>query len=248
MTGANGARQQIERFGKLLLEFLHANRTPSHQPQEGQRPRADCRGDAQPDKARHDHDQEPRDAREHERRKQDGTRCHAPAGLLDQARQPRSRRSRPDQSIQSWKRTFRLAADDRRFARGGGCSRGTSHVLKTSLEPASGEPLGKLGKQLIGPKNEPHSNEEHQRNENHQRTSVTPSNMSAGKWMPEAFSRSLHLGRTPVARNRPITLPSCVTPAFSKRKISCIVMMSPSMPVISLMLVTFLVPSLKRVC
>src|SRR5262249_6126835 len=145
---------------------------------------------------------------EHERRKQNGTRCHAPAGLLDQARQPRSRRSSTDQSIQSRKWTFRLAADNGRFARGSGCRRGTSHVLKTSLEPASGESLGKLGKYLVGPKNEPNANEEHQRNENHQRTSVTPSNMSAGKWMPAAFSRSLHLGRTPVARNRPITLPS----------------------------------------
>ena len=37
-------------------------------------------------------------------------------------------------------------------------------------------------------------------------------------------------------------------PAFSKTKISCIVMMSPSMPVISEMLVTLRVPSLRRVC
>src|SRR2546425_4259364 len=82
----------------------------------------------------------------------------------------------------------------------------------------------------------------------HQRTSVTPSNMSAGRWMPDAFSRSQHFGRTPVARKRPITLPSCVTPIFSNTKISCIVITSPSMPVISEMLVILREPSLRRVC
>src|SRR6059036_2588493 len=44
--------------------------------------------------------------------------------------------------------------------------------------------------------------------------------------MPDARSRSQHFGRTPVARKRPITLPSCVTPIFSNRKISCIVITS----------------------
>ena len=70
----------------------------------------------------------------------------------------------------------------------------------------------------------------------HHRTSVTPSNMSAGRWMPDALSRSQHFGRTPVARKRPITLPSCVMPIFSNTKISCMVITSPSMPVISEML------------
>src|SRR5918993_1010676 len=66
--------------------------------------------------------------------------------------------------------------------------------------------------------------------------------------MPAVFRRSPHFGRMPVARNRPTTLPSCVTPAFSNVKISCMVMMSPSMPVISEMLVTLRVPSLNRDC
>src|SRR5204863_9476349 len=82
----------------------------------------------------------------------------------------------------------------------------------------------------------------------HHRTSVTPSNMSAGRWMPDARNRSQHFGRTPVARNRPITLPSCVTPTFSNRKISCMVITSPSIPVISEMLVILREPSLRRVC
>jgi hypothetical protein len=51
-----------------------------------------------------------------------------------------------------------------------------------------------------------------------------------------------------VARNLPITRPSCVTPSFSKAKISCIVMTSPSIPVISEMLVTLRVPSAMRDC
>ena len=52
--------------------------------------------------------------------------------------------------------------------------------------------------------------------QHHYRTSVTPSNMSGGRWMPDAFRRSQTFGRTPVARNRPMTLPSGVTPSFSK--------------------------------
>ena len=66
--------------------------------------------------------------------------------------------------------------------------------------------------------------------------------------MPATRSRSLHLGRTPVARNRPITRPSWLIPCFSNTKISCVVITSLYMPVISVMLVTLREPSLKRVC
>src|SRR4029077_19766563 len=93
-----------------------------------------------------------------------------------------------------------------------------------------------------------HEDRDDENERRHQRTSVTPSNMSGGRWMPDAFNRSQALGRTPVARNRPITLPSWVTPSFSNRKISCMVMTSPSMPVISEMPVTLRVPSLMRDC
>ena len=86
---------------------------------------------------------------------------------------------------------------------------------------------------------------EDQQRQNHQRTSTTPSNMDVGSLMPAASSRSdifgPHAGGAEpsddVARPGP-------TPSFSKTKISCIVMMSPSMPVISEMLVTLRVPSL----
>ena len=41
-------------------------------------------------------------------------------------------------------------------------------------------------------------------------TACTCSNMSIGSCMPDDASRSLHFGRMPVARNRPLTLPSRV--------------------------------------
>src|SRR4030095_10107984 len=112
--------------------------------------------------------------------------------------------------------------------------REASHVLQSPLELTSGQSLRKIHGKPIRPKNEPSPNAEHQHSENHQRTSVTPSNMFAGKWMPDALSRSPHLGRTPVARKRPSTLPSWLTPIFSQRKLSCIGMMSPFIPVVSL--------------
>src|SRR4029453_4302015 len=77
-------------------------------------------------------------------------------------------------------------------------------------------------------------------------TTFTYSNISAGSRIPEAASRSAHLGRMPVARKRPQTMPSGRTPVLSKTNRSCIVMTSPSIPVISLMAVTFRVPSVMR--
>src|SRR4029079_16822493 len=93
------------------------------------------------------------------------------------------------------------------------------------------------------------SEDEHEHDrERHYRTSVTPSNMSGGRMTPEAFRRSHAFGLTPVARKRPMNLPSPFTRSFSNRKISCMVITSPSMPVISEMLVTLRVPSLMRDC
>src|SRR5262249_19542329 len=89
---------------------------------------------------------------------------------------------------------------------------------------------------------------EHDQGEEHHRTSVTPSNMSAGRWIPDALRRRRASGGTPVARTLPMTLPSWLTPSFSNTKMSCMVMTSPSMPVISETVVTLRVPSLKRVC
>ena len=54
---------------------------------------------------------------------------------------------------------------------------------------------------------------------------------------------ALHFGRMPVARNMPVTRPSGVSPVRSNRKMSCIVITSPSIPVISVTPVTRRVPS-----
>ena len=58
-----------------------------------------------------------------------------------------------------------------------------------------------------------------------------------------AANCSLAFGRMPVARNRPVTLPLSLMPVRSNTKMSCIVITSPSIPVISEMLVTVRVPS-----
>ena len=57
---------------------------------------------------------------------------------------------------------------------------------------------------------------------------------------------SVHFGRMPVALNRPVTLPFWPIPVRSNTKMSCMVMTSPSMPVISEMPVTLRVPSAMR--
>src|SRR5207342_3253269 len=93
---------------------------------------------------------------------------------------------------------------------------------ETRVQLALREIARQLGDQHVGAQHEAGAEHEDRCNENegrHQRTSVTPSNMSGGRWMPDALRRSQAFGRTPVARNRPITLPSGVTPSFSKQKI-----------------------------
>src|SRR5690348_5404344 len=70
-------------------------------------------------------------------------------------------------------------------------------------------------------------------------TSSTCSNMSIGRRIPIVARRSAHFGRTPVARNRPVIFPSAVSPVRSNTKMSCIVITSCSMPVISEMAVFF---------
>ena len=73
--------------------------------------------------------------------------------------------------------------------------------------------------------------------------------MSTGSWMPIVASFSAHFGRTPVARKRPTTRPSRFNPVRSNTKMSCIVITSCSMPVISEMVVTLRVPSgMREIC
>ena len=69
---------------------------------------------------------------------------------------------------------------------------------------------------------------------------------AGGSGRPDAASRSVHFGRMPVARKRPSTLPFGATPVRSNTKMSCIVITSPSMPVISVIAVTRRVPSDSR--
>ena len=83
----------------------------------------------------------------------------------------------------------------------------------------------------------------------HHRTSVTPSNMSrrqvdAGRLQPFARLRP-DAGGAEAADHLAVLRDAR---ASRSRKISCIVMTSPSMPVISEMLVTLRVPSLMRDC
>ena len=59
-------------------------------------------------------------------------------------------------------------------------------------------------------------------------------------------SRSLHFGRIPVARKRRTPCRRALMPVRSNTKMSCIVITSPSMPVISVMAVTLRVPSDMR--
>src|SRR6185436_2038583 len=101
------------------------------------------------------------------------------------------------------------------------------------LELPLGLVLGPMDERPVGGDDRPRHQEEDDDAEQHYFTSTTPSNIDAGRRMPAASRRSDTFGRTPVARKRPTTLPSWFTPSFSKRKISCIVMMSPSIPVIS---------------
>src|SRR5262249_7450931 len=151
--------------------------------------------------------------------------------------------------VENRERSALLHADDRAlFERILGRTSHAGHVLEAAVHLAIRQESGQMHDGGVGAHDEGDYEDENDEREKHHRTSVTPSNMSAGRWMPDAFRRSAHLGRTPVGRNRPTTLPSCVTPTFSKMKISCMVMMSPSMPVISETLVILRVPSLKRVC
>src|SRR5439155_6058346 len=69
---------------------------------------------------------------------------------------------------------------------------------------------------------------------------------SAGIGTPAANSLSMMWGRIPVGRKTPVMTPFLSAPCDSYRKTSCIVIVSPSMPVISVMLVTLRWPSRIR--
>ena len=63
---------------------------------------------------------------------------------------------------------------------------------------------------------------------------------------PSAAKRSMNFGRKPFMANRPFTRPLSSIPVCSKAKISCMVTVLPSMPVISWKLTTLRLPSTRR--
>ena len=74
----------------------------------------------------------------------------------------------------------------------------------------------------------------------------TSLNASVAISKPCDSSFSMHRGRIPVGRRRPMTLPSASTPVCSYEKMSCIVMTSRSIPTTSEIRVTFRLPSDMR--
>src|SRR5436853_3595948 len=86
----------------------------------------------------------------------------------------------------------------------------------------------------------------HKCDEGYDHCAYISSKKTRGNCKPQAFKRSANRGRIPVGRKRPITWPCASTPVLSYWKISCMVIVSPSMPVISEIEVTRREPSDKR--
>src|SRR5205085_4256928 len=80
----------------------------------------------------------------------------------------------------------------------------------------------------------------------HQSNFASGRNRSDDRLMPWDITWSKKRGRIPVASNFPITCPSALMPVCRKRKISCIVTTSPSMPVSSDKLTSLRRPSDRR--
>src|SRR5688572_5884878 len=247
VAGANRARQQVQRFGELLLELAQAAAALDLQPHDRRRQAHERRHERRQPEAREQQGQKAQPGACPEAHRDHGPGVDRDARLFGQVGQPRARAGAAHEAI-----------DDRQRARpglaqhdaGGGpvFALEIRQVLEALLEFAFDLVFRPVHERVVGADDSAGDGEKHQDGEQHHRTSTTPSNIAAGSRMPAASSRSDTFGRTPVARKRPRTLPSWLTPCFSKTKISCIVMMSPSIPVISEMLVTLRVPSLRRVC
>src|SRR5207247_5907132 len=88
-------------------------------------------------------------------------------------------------------------------------------------------------------------------NENVHNALLFPPSASGRKWVlgslnPYRSKRSMNDGMTPVATNSPTTLPFS-TPLCSHLQIVCVVMVLPSILVISATYTSFRLPSLRRV-
>jgi hypothetical protein len=244
MAGTNGAGQQVERLGKLLFELAQPRQARPHQ-EERRREQPDRGRDCRDERLPHRHCGDQRqDGGGADADERDRTRRRAYPRLFDQTRRPRA----DQHSVEHRHRAGGSRLDDRRLRRAVDGADPERDLAQPLVETAARQPPRQHHHRGVSAENRPGHQYEREDRQTHQRTSVTPSNMSVDRWMPDVFSRSQTFGLTPVARNRPTTLPSCVMPIFSKTKISCIVITSPSMPVISEMLVTFLEPSARRDC
>ena len=68
-------------------------------------------------------------------------------------------------------------------------------IAQTAIELLGGEPVWQNREGEIAADDCAGDDHEHEnRQRQHHRTSVTPSNMSAGRWIPHAFMRSQHFG------------------------------------------------------
>src|SRR6185503_2858805 len=238
------SRQQVQRLGELLFELPEARRPAVHEP---------CKRQHHPDRCRNDrrewktHEPGGDDGGQHARAQAHDQHCArrgSDAGLLDQPRQAEASSRPVHEVVELRKRSLRAVHDE-------GGVRGVwtlPHLTQAARKLASLQRRERPHGAEIDAHHQPGHAKEHQHGGKHYFTSMMPSNMVPGSVMPDARSRSQTLGLTPVARKRPVTLPSCVMPAFSNAKISCMVITSPSMPVISETLVTLRVPSLRRVC
>src|SRR5215212_9976396 len=103
--------------------------------------------------------------------------------------------------------------------------------------------IGAMRSEKIGAQHQEQGKYEYEKRYDHFYIS---SKKTRGNCRPDCFNRSANRGRIPVGRKRPSTWPCASTPVLSYWKISCIVIVSPSMPVISEMDVTRREPSDMR--
>ena len=124
------------------------------------------------------------------------------ARLFDPGGNPRTACGAADRPVETRQRADVLALQKLRvvFGRLGPVAK--RDLLQAVLELLLHHHAGDAGHHDGDP--DGHPRPDHERDpdddERHYRTSVMPSNMSGGRWMPDVLSRSHAFGRTPVAR------------------------------------------------
>ena len=211
VAGADGSRQQVQRFRELLFELLESRRAAVEQPGKRQR-HADRRH-------RDRGERMPEEVHRNQRRQHPGTQAHHQhgawrrphPGLLDQPRQARTHPGLSDQAVEPRQRSLGPVHDQRRVRE----ARVMPHLPQTPGELSALHRGRKPRRAKEDADHQAGYAEEDEHGRQHHRISMTPSNMVPGRLMPDALRRSHSFGRTPVARKRPSALPSCVTPTFS---------------------------------